>query len=101
GALAAIGGAEADRHVILTRLQQRLVMTGGRLVKHARYYWLMLAEGHLTCRLFGRRCDASRQCRSRRADRRQRIEAVRSKRGSSPGGERLTENLISAGRGSG
>jgi hypothetical protein len=22
--------------------------TGGRLVKHARYYWLMLAEGHLT-----------------------------------------------------
>jgi hypothetical protein len=29
-------------------LQQRLVKTGGRLVKHARYYWLMLAEGHLT-----------------------------------------------------
>jgi hypothetical protein len=22
--------------------------TGGRLVKHARYYWLLLAEGHLT-----------------------------------------------------
>ena len=21
--------------------------TGGRLVKHARYYWLLLAEGHL------------------------------------------------------
>jgi hypothetical protein len=32
----------------LTSLQQRLVKTGGRLVKHARYYWLMLAEGHLT-----------------------------------------------------
>ena len=31
--------------------QQRLV-TGGRLVKHARYYWLLLAEGHLTRRLF-------------------------------------------------
>jgi hypothetical protein len=31
-----------------TSLQQRLVKTGGRLVKHARYYWLMLAEGHLT-----------------------------------------------------
>jgi hypothetical protein len=30
----------------LTSLQQRLVKTGGRLVKHARYYWLMLAEGH-------------------------------------------------------
>jgi hypothetical protein len=27
--------------------------TGGRLVKHARYYWLLLAEGHLTPRLFG------------------------------------------------
>ena len=26
--------------------------TGGRLVKHARYYWLVLAEGHLTRRLF-------------------------------------------------
>jgi hypothetical protein len=36
----------------LTSLQQRLVKTGGRLVKHARYYWLMLAEGHLTRRLF-------------------------------------------------
>jgi hypothetical protein len=32
----------------LTSLQQRLVKTGGRLVKYARYYWLMLAEGHLT-----------------------------------------------------
>ena len=42
-------------------LQQRLVKTGGRLVKHARYYWLMLAESHLTRRLFGsmvRRIDA-------------------------------------------
>jgi hypothetical protein len=37
----------------LTSLQQRLVKTGGRLVKHARYYWLMLAEGYLTRRLFG------------------------------------------------
>jgi hypothetical protein len=32
----------------MTSLQQRLVKTGGRLVKHARYYWLMLAEGHPT-----------------------------------------------------
>jgi hypothetical protein len=24
-----------------------------RLIKHARYYWLLLAEGHLTRRLFG------------------------------------------------
>jgi hypothetical protein len=37
----------------LTSLQQRLVKTGGRLVKHARYYCLLLAESHLTRRLFG------------------------------------------------
>jgi len=37
----------------LTSLQHRLMKTGGRLVKHARYYWLLLAEGHLTRRLFG------------------------------------------------
>jgi hypothetical protein len=37
----------------LTSVQQRLVKTGGRLVKHARYYWLLLAESHLTRRLFG------------------------------------------------
>jgi hypothetical protein len=37
----------------LTNLQQRLVKTGGRLVKHARYYWLMLAESRLTRRSFG------------------------------------------------
>jgi hypothetical protein len=34
-------------------LQRRLVKTGGRLVKHARYYCLLLAEGHVTRRLFG------------------------------------------------
>ena len=37
----------------LTSFEQRLVKTGGRLIKHARYYWLLLAEGHLTRRLFG------------------------------------------------
>lgn len=37
----------------LTSLQQRLVKTGGGLVKHARYYWLFLAESHLTRHLFG------------------------------------------------
>ena len=39
------------RHGI--RLQRRLGKTGGRLVKHAHYYWLFLAESHLTRRLFG------------------------------------------------
>jgi len=46
--------------VVLTSLQQRLLKTGGRLVKHARY-WLLLAESHLTRRLFAamvRRIDA-------------------------------------------
>jgi hypothetical protein len=37
----------------LTSLQQRLVKTGGRVIQHARYYWLLLAESHLTRRLFG------------------------------------------------
>jgi hypothetical protein len=37
----------------LTSLQQRRVKTGEQLVKHARYYWLLLAESHLTRRLFG------------------------------------------------
>jgi hypothetical protein len=37
----------------LTSLQQQLVKTGGRLIKHARYYWLLLAQSHLTRRLFG------------------------------------------------
>jgi hypothetical protein len=31
----------------------RSVKTGGRLVTHARYDWLLLAERHLTQRLFG------------------------------------------------
>jgi hypothetical protein len=37
----------------VTSLQQRLVKTGGRLIKHARYYWFPLAKSHLTRRLFG------------------------------------------------
>jgi Transposase DDE domain group 1 len=36
----------------LTSLQQRLVKPGGRLIKHARRCWLLLAESHLTRRLF-------------------------------------------------
>ena len=39
----------------LTSLQPRLVKTGGWLVKHARYCWLLLAEGHLSRKLFGSR----------------------------------------------
>lgn len=35
------------------RLQQRLEKTGGRLVEHASYFWLLLAEGLLKRRRFG------------------------------------------------
>jgi hypothetical protein len=34
-------------------LQRQLVESGARLVKHVRYYWLLLAEGHLSRGLFG------------------------------------------------
>jgi hypothetical protein len=42
--------------MLLTRLtspQQRLFKTGRRLIRHARYFILQLAESHLTQRLFG------------------------------------------------
>ena len=58
----------------LTSLQQRLVKTGGRLVKHARYYWLLLAEGHLTRRLFGDMLRRSGRCRCRQADSRPEVQ---------------------------
>jgi hypothetical protein len=53
------GPSHWPRHTIsagrwsLTSLQQRLVKTGGRLIKHARYYWLLLGESQLTRLLFG------------------------------------------------
>jgi hypothetical protein len=34
--------------LVSDQLAQRLVKKGGRLVNHTRYYWMMLAEGHLT-----------------------------------------------------
>jgi hypothetical protein len=36
----------------LASLQQRLFKTGGRLIRHARYFVLQLAESHLTGSLF-------------------------------------------------
>jgi hypothetical protein len=38
----------------LTSLQQRLFKTGGRLIRHARYFTLQLAESYLTWPLFRR-----------------------------------------------
>jgi hypothetical protein len=37
----------------LTSLRHRLIKTGGRLVKHAHYYWLLLVEGHHARERFG------------------------------------------------
>ncbi len=42
----------------LTSLQQGLFKTGGRLIRHARYFTLQLAESYLTgslfCQILGR-----------------------------------------------
>jgi hypothetical protein len=43
---------DAVRDSSLTSLQQRLFKTGGRLIRHARYFALQLAESYLTGNLF-------------------------------------------------
>lgn len=45
--------ANETRELVPDQLATTVVKTGGRLIKHARYYWLMLAGSHLTRRLFG------------------------------------------------
>ena len=45
----------------LMSLHQRLAKTGGRLIKHARYYWLLPQENRLTRRLFGACCEGLRR----------------------------------------
>src|SRR2546428_6501848 len=44
-------GRRARRAHRILSLQQRLFKTGGRLIQHARYFILQLAESHLTQRL--------------------------------------------------
>jgi hypothetical protein len=56
--VAAAGTSEGIENWLLTSLQHRWVKTGGRLVKHERYYWLLLAERQLNRRPFGRCCGA-------------------------------------------
>jgi hypothetical protein len=53
--VAAPGTAKKDRELVADEFAaaEGLVKTGGRLIKHARCYWLMLAESHPTRRLFG------------------------------------------------
>ena len=47
-----LGLAQKIKNWSLTSLQERLLKTGGHLAQHARYYWLLLAEGHLSCMRF-------------------------------------------------
>ena len=42
------GAAQENRPLVADELAATAGEDGGRLVKHARYYWLLLAEGHLT-----------------------------------------------------
>jgi hypothetical protein len=51
--MAATGAADARCTWSLTSMQQRLVKTVRQLIQNARYYWLLLAEKHLTRPLFG------------------------------------------------
>jgi hypothetical protein len=51
--VAALGAAEEDREVVADECAATVGEDGGRLIKHARYDWLLLAENHLTRRLFG------------------------------------------------
>jgi hypothetical protein len=67
----------------LTSLQQRLMKAGGWLIKRARHYWLLLAEGHLTRRSLAAWCGGSRRCRYRRG--RRGVERVGSQRRGSKG----------------
>jgi hypothetical protein len=50
--VAAAGAAEGNRNVVVDQFAATVGEDRGRLVKHARYYWLLLAESHLTKRLF-------------------------------------------------
>ena len=46
----------------LTSLQRQLMKAGGRLIKHARCYWLLLVEGRLTGVCSGRSNSGLRRC---------------------------------------
>jgi hypothetical protein len=46
------GGCQRTGKWSMTSLPQRLEKTGGRLIKHARYYWRLWAESCPATRLF-------------------------------------------------
>src|SRR5207245_5368063 len=52
--------AEEDWELVADELAAAAGKTGGRLVRHARYYWLLLAEGHLSRRLFRQHAEKDR-----------------------------------------
>lgn len=43
---------EGIKHWSLRSIQLKLIKIGGRLIKHARYYWLLLAETSVTEKIF-------------------------------------------------
>jgi len=46
------GAAAARGQLVADQPATAIGKDGGRLIKHTRYYWLLLAESHLTRRLF-------------------------------------------------
>jgi hypothetical protein len=46
------GRCGADRQLVADQFATAVGEAGGRLTKHTRYHWLLLAESHLTRRLF-------------------------------------------------
>jgi hypothetical protein len=61
----------------LTSLQQRLIKTGGRLIRHARYFTLQLAESYLTGPLFRQILRRIERLAWHPHDRGRRLEALR------------------------
>ncbi len=51
--MATFGTAAEDQELVANQFAAALGQDRRRLVKHARYYWLLLAEGHLTRQRFG------------------------------------------------
>lgn len=51
--VAALGAAQQNQQLVADQFAAAIGEDGRPVVKHARYYWLLLAESHLTRRLFG------------------------------------------------
>ncbi len=49
----------ADREVVANQLAKRLVKTGGRLIKHARYYWPSSSDAAAFREHAAENCDAA------------------------------------------